>query len=158
MQKTISIMSMPLETFMPCLATVDACVTPRETPAAQRCYGSSLDNPRIISPGSGFEVQFDWTIGGNLFQLIGPGQSWTLEAFLENVGTEIAGALKPDPNVGAQALVAHIPGQTNYTGTVKFGTLDKGRIYKPVVKLSLIVNSVLVVCGFDELRAIHVSE
>ncbi len=152
--KIFSIMSMPLETFMPCLATVDASVAPREIPVGQRCSGSSINNPRIISPGSGYAVDFSWTAGGNLFQLIGPGQNWLLEVFLENVG---AGANDNNAAPGV-ANVPHVPGQAAYAGTVSFNALEKGRIYKPVVKLSLIVNNVLVVCGFDELSTIHVSE
>ena len=148
-------MPMNLESFIPCPATVDACTTGKEI-GENACCPQQLD-PKIITAGASYEVTFDWTATGPLFAIIPNTAQWKLEVMMETLGGN------PDPNpITVTALKQHVPaaGPTVYQEKVVLaGTnFTAGQVLRPIFKLTLFYNSVLIVCAFSDGDLIHITE
>ncbi len=149
-------MSMPIEAFMPCLGTVDACVKNTEENVPPGCCPTGIESSKILTAGADFVSKFDITYSGTLFALISSAENWVVETWLENVGGVA------DVNLRKSRLIQHVPSATVQTITDKvvfnYTDLVAGDMYKVMCKVELKVGGVLIVCGFYEGDIIHVSE
>ena len=148
---------MPIETIMPCLGTVDACVRYGETPTRGGCCPEEeQENGRILSSDAAWQVDFEIEYEGVLFDLIDSSENWNIEVWLENMGGV------PDNNYQEKATIAHVqtdsPTTLNGSISIPWGTLTAGAVYRQVFKVEFNVNGNLLVCAFSEGKSFHVRE
>lgn len=155
-------MQTPIEVILPG-GTLTANVKCGEWP--------EVGNARIITTPGHLDIDFEWSQNGAIWQVLPPGASWKCEAIFELAGVGEVPATPSNPSVSVPHVAAstntystslHIGviGSTPAPGSARpyFEYLEAGKIYKVYVKLTLIVNGVVLACGFGECDSIHVME
>ena len=143
-------MSMHLEAFMPCLGEVDACCELKEINVPPDCCGNpnSTNTPRILTKDADLQVCFDINYNGPLFSILPTTCDWKCEIWFENVGG------LPDSNFQKQVLHSHVPATGPHTlsptVTVPWNCGIPCAAYRPICKITLECNGIVLVTAFSE--------